>query len=143
MPDTPTKYFTLAEANKTLPYVRRIVEDIVAAYNDWKDRIYRYEVIAANSKSDEGETEEQVGLREEVDQIARRINRFIDELSEVGCVFKGFDGGLVDFHGRLNGRDIFLCWRLGEPTVAHWHEIDAGFKGRQAVVPELVNGESE
>ncbi len=141
MAETAQKYFTVDEANATLPYVRRIVQDIVAEYTTWRDAIHRYEVLAAGSTSDEGETDEQVSLRAEVDAIAQRINRYIDELAAVGCIFKGFEGGLVDFHSRMDDRDVFLCWRLGEASVAHWHELDSGFAGRQPLRPELVKGE--
>ncbi len=141
MTGTAVKHFTVDEANATLPYVRRIVEDIVADYQRWRDCIYRYEVLAAASRSDEGETEEQVGLREEVDGIAQRINGFINELSAVGCVFKGFEGGLVDFRSRREGRDVYLCWKLGEEEVSHWHEVDAGFAGRRPLQSEPVAGE--
>lgn len=133
------KYFSLEEANRTIPYVSRIVQDIVSEYERWRDCIYRYEVIAANSSS---ETDEQARLREEVDQVAQRINRHIEELSSVGCVFKGFESGLVDFHSKLDDREICLCWKLGEPEIQYWHEVDAGFAGRKELVPELVNGES-
>jgi hypothetical protein len=134
------KYFSLEEANRTLPYVRRIVGDIVSEYEKWRDCIYRYEVIAADSRSENGETDDQVELREEVDRVAQRINGYIEELSSVGCIFKGFEGGLVDFYSKLDDRDIFLCWKLGESEILHWHEVDAGFAGRQELVPELVNG---
>lgn len=140
-PEAPPKYFSLDEANKTLPYVRRVVTDIVEEYRQWRESIQHYELIAAKSRSDEGETDEQVTLRHRVDEIARRINDYIDELGRVGCVFKGFEPGLVDFYSRLSGRDIFLCWQLGESEIGHWHELDAGFGGRQPLVPELVDGE--
>lgn len=142
MADTAVKYFTIDEANSTLPYVRRIVEDIVEQYSAWRDAIHRYEIMAAGSTSDEGETQEQVALRTEVDAIAQRINLFIDELAGVGCIFKGFEGGLVDFHSRMDDRDVFLCWKLGEPAVAHWHELDGGFAGRQPLHSELVKRET-
>lgn len=142
MTETAVKYFTLAEANAALPYVRRVVEDIVAEYERWRDAIYRYELLAAGSKVEGGETAEQVTLRGEVDEIAQRINDYINELSAVGCVFKGFEGGLVDFYSRRETRDVFLCWKLGEAEVAHWHEIDAGFAGRQPLDPELMHEES-
>lgn len=138
MADKPIKYFTVEEANKTLPYVRPIVADIVASYSDWRDGVRRYEMLAAGSRSEYGETDEQVAVRAEVEAVARQINDYLDELSAVGCVFKGFDDGLVDFFCRFEGRDIFLCWKLGEPEVAHWHELDAGFAGRQELVPNLV-----
>jgi hypothetical protein len=142
MAETAVKYFTLEEANATIPYISRIVEDIVADYRKWRDCIFRYEVIAADRNADQGETEEQEELRVEVDRIAQRINEFIDELSSVGCVFKGFDGGLVDFHSRLHGRDILLCWRLGETEIGWWHEVDTGYAGRQPLTPELAGGEA-
>jgi hypothetical protein len=61
----------------------------------------------------------------------------------VGCIFKGFEGGLVDFHSQLQGRDVYLCWRLGEPDVGHWHEIESGFAGRQPLPPGLLHGDAD
>jgi hypothetical protein len=143
MTDSDTKYFTVDEANATIPYVRSIVEDIVANYLKWRDCIARYEVLAAGSTSEGGESDEQVALRQEVDDFAHRVNGFINELSDVGCVFKGFEGGLVDFRSRLGDRDIYLCWKLGESEVAHWHEVDAGFAGRLPLKPQAVMEETE
>jgi len=143
MTETAVKHFTLVEANATLPYVRKIVEDIVAEYERWRDAIYRYELLAAGSKVEGGETEEQVALRDDVDEIAQRINEYINELTAVGCVFKGFEGGLVDFYSRHGDRDVFLCWKLGEPEVSYWHEIDAGFSGRRPIPDDFMDGESE
>lgn len=143
MAETAVRYFTVRDANATLPYVRRVVEDIVGEYERWRDCIFRYEVLAASATAEEGESDEQVALREDVDRIAQRINSYIEELSEVGCIFKGFDGGLVDFYSRLDDRDIFLCWKLGEPEIGHWHEVDAGFARRKPLVPELTEGEAD
>ena len=140
--EAPNKYFTLVEANNALPYVRRIVGDIVEEYDRWRDSISQYEVLAADSKAEEGETDKQVELREHVDAIARRINSLIEELTQVGCVFKGFDDGLVDFQSTLDGRDIYLCWKLGEPEIKYWHEVDSGFASRQALENLLVDGGS-
>ena len=135
-------YFTLDEANATLPYVRSIVTDVVRAYGEWRDCVARYEVMAAKSRSDEGETEEQIALRTEVDRIARRIGGYLSELESVGCTFKGFDDGIVDFLSKQDGRDILLCWKLGEQEITHWHELDSGFAGRQPLTAELVSGET-
>ena len=142
MSDSAVRYFTLEEANATLPYVRSIVTDVVAAYEEWRDHVAKYEVMAANSRSDEGETDDQIALRNEVDKIARRIGGYLSELEAVGCTFKGFDDGIVDFLSEQNGRDIYLCWKLGEPEIAHWRELEAGFAGRQLLTPEFVSGES-
>jgi len=125
------KYFTVDQANRTLPLVRRIVSDIVEEYGRWKEHVFRYELVAAGSSAAKGESPEQVALREKVDDSAQRINRFVEELVGIGCVFKGFEEGLVDFRSQLEGRDVLLCWKLGEESVEYWHEADAGYAGRQ------------
>ncbi len=135
----PRKYFTLAEANKTLPLVKRIVSDIVVLHPRWRDLVSRYELLAAQSKPEWGESAEQLDVHRQIEDVARDINGYLQELEQIGCVFKGFDEGLVDFYGKLDGRDIFWCWKRGEDRIEHWHELDAGYQGRQAV-PEVVRG---
>jgi len=140
--EAPVKYFTVEEANGTLPYVRRIVGDIVDEYARWRDSIFKYEVLSADTQADEGESDEQIALRESVETIAQRINALIEELTQVGCIFKGFDDGLVDFRSTLEGRDMYLCWRFGESEIQFWHELDSGFASRQTLVKQLVDGGS-
>lgn len=125
------RYFTVEQANRTLPLVRRIVADIVGEYRTWKEHLFRYELIAAGSRAQDGESGEQVALRRKVDDSAQRINGYMDELGAIGCVFKGFEDGLVDFYSQREGRDVFLCWKIGEDRVSHWHEVDAGAAARQ------------
>ena len=131
------KYFTLADANRTLPLVKRIVLDITAMYPKWRDLVYRYEHVAAQARPDWGESPEQLALHAEIEVVARDITKYLDELEQIGCVFKGFEQGLVDFYGKLDGREIFWCWKVGEDRIDHWHDVDAGFAGRQPV-PEVV-----
>ena len=127
------KYFTLADANRALPLVRRIMADIGAEHPRWHELVQRHELAAAQARPDWGESPEQLALRAEIESVAREISGFIAELDQVGCVFKGFEPGLVDFHGKLDGRDVFWCWREGEETIAHYHEIEAGYAGRRPV----------
>jgi hypothetical protein len=127
------KYFTADEANRTLPFVRRIVSDITSLYPDWRELVSRYELAAAQAKPEWGESPDQLALRSQIEDIARRITAYLAELEAVGCVFKGFQEGLVDFYGKLDGRDVFWCWKQGEERIEHWHEIEAGFAGRQSV----------
>jgi len=133
----PRKYFTLADANRTLPLVKRIVADILSLHPRWRDLVAKYELVAAQARPDWGESAEQVDLRIRIDGVAREINDYLLELEQIGCVFKGFDQGLVDFYGKLEGRDIFWCWKQGEEKIDHWHELEAGYAGRQPI-PEVV-----
>jgi hypothetical protein len=133
------KFFTLAEANRTLPLVKRVVQDILTVYPQWKDLVAQYELIAAQARPDWGESKEQIDLKAQIDTVAGKINSYLGELQLVGCEFKGFDEGLVDFHGRLDEREILWCWKFGEDRITHWHELDAGFAGRQPL-PEVLSG---
>ena len=133
----PPKFFTLAEANRTLPLVKRVVQDIASYYPSWKDLVSKYELIAAKARPDWGESPEQLGLKAQIDDVARKINACLVELEQIGCEFKGFEEGLVDFHGKLDEREILWCWKLGEDRITHWHDLDAGFAGRQPI-PEVV-----
>jgi hypothetical protein len=133
------KLFTLAEAERTLPLVRRIVADLMAEYPRWRAAVSRFELLTGGARADWGETSELVAARDDVTAAAACINRYLKELEAIGCVFKGFDAGLVDFYSLREDRPVFLCWRLGEERITHWHEVDAGFTGRQPIDAAILS----
>jgi hypothetical protein len=137
MPDF--KLFTLEEAERTLPLVRRVVRDLTVEYPGWRAAVTRYEVLTGGARADWGETQELLAAREVVSTHAERINRYLLELEAIGCVFKGFDAGLVDFYSLREDRPIFLCWRLGEEHISYWHGIDTGFAGRQPIDSAILS----
>jgi len=59
------------------------------------------------------------------------LQGLINELSDFGCELKEPDTGLIDFLSLRNGREIYLCWHLGEERINFWHHLNAGFAGRQ------------
>ena len=127
------RIFTLEEAERTLPLLRRILTDLRAEYRVWQDALADYELLTGGARSDRGETEELLGARRTVTESADRISAYLGEIEAIGCLFKGFDAGLVDFYSLRDDRPVFLCWRMGEPRITHWHELDAGFGGRQPI----------
>jgi hypothetical protein len=131
------KVFTLADANRTLPLVTRVVRDVVDEHPRWRELVAEYEVGALAGHPDRGESQEQQRLRIEIDQVARRIDGYVRELDEIGCHLKSYEDGTVDFYSRYQSRLVFLCWRLGEDAISHWHELDGGFAGRQATAPDF------
>jgi hypothetical protein len=133
------KLFTLEEAERTLPLVGRIVHDLTIEYPAWREAVARYEVLTGGARADWGETGELLSARERVTIHAERINRYLQELEAVGCVFKGFEAGLVDFYSLREDRPIFLCWRLGEDRITHWHEVESGFAGRQPIDSAILS----
>ena len=130
---TEIRIFTLDEAERTLPLLRRIFTDLSAEYDGWRDAVAGYEVLAAASRGDAGETTELVAARTAVADAAGRIDRLLGEIEAVGCLFKGFEEGLVDFYALRDDRLVFLCWKFGEEHLTHWHDVDAGFAGRQPI----------
>jgi hypothetical protein len=140
MPDF--KLFTLSEAERTLPLVQRIVQDLTAEYPAWRAAVASFELVTGGARADWGETGELIEARDAVARHAERINRYLQELEAVGCVFKGFEAGLVDFYSLRDDKPIFLCWRLGEDRISHWHEIESGFSGRQPIDAAILSAVS-
>lgn len=126
----PARIFTIEQANRMLPLVRRIVEDIVQDYARWREQVGVLEVVAAGRLGDSPPNEAEK-VEQDAQRLAADIERYVSELKELGVDFKGFDEGLVDFPAELDGRRVYLCWKLGEDAVAHWHDVDAGYAGRQ------------
>jgi hypothetical protein len=122
--------FTVEDANKRLPLVRRIVSDIVRDYWKWQDKVRQFEAAALLRTLDQP-NEDADRLEQEAQQLARDIDGYMKEIGDLGVQVKGLDTGLVDFPGELNGEAILLCWQLGEESVQYWHYEDAGFAGRQ------------
>jgi hypothetical protein len=71
--------------------------------------------------------------RERRDHAAGSLRQVLEEVQELGCVVKDLDIGLVDFPTLFQGREVYLCWKLGEPAIAFWHGVDEGFAGRKAI----------
>ena len=70
---------------------------------------------------------------------SRELEAFQRELRQLGVQLKDSRLGLVDFPSEIGGRTVLLCWRLGEPEVQFWHEVNAGYAGRQPLSPALVS----
>lgn len=116
-----------------LPLVGRIVQDIVMHHERWLRVVGEFELV--NLSGDlESSTEPASQLQREAERIAGDIQGFVGELERLGLEFKSFDLGLVDFPSVRDGRTVLLCWKLNEPEVAHWHEVEAGYGGRQPLL---------
>jgi hypothetical protein len=134
-----TRFFTLEDAERTLPLVRGIVADLVGEYPEWRADVSRYEALALAARADSGETEEMRSALDDVNARAARIDGYLKELESIGCMFKGFEAGLVDFLSLRNDEPILLCWRLGEERITHWHPVDGGFEGRRPVDDAILS----
>lgn len=124
------RLFTVEDANRTLPLVRKIVEDIVRQHRRWRERVLELDLVSAAARAEAPNARAEV-LEREVQELAREIDGFERELAALGIDLKDRRLGLIDFPAELGGRRVWLCWRLGEPTVQYWHELDEGYAGRR------------
>ena len=127
------RIFTLEEAERTLPLLRRILTDLRSEYRIWQEALGDYELLTGGVRAQDEESEELISSRRAVTQSADRITEYLEEIEAIGCLFKGFDAGLVDFYTLREDRLVFLCWRVEESHITHWHEVDSGYAGRQPI----------
>jgi hypothetical protein len=134
------RYFSVEEANKTLPLVKAIVTDIVhqfAVVTELKQRLSAVKSDRRRTSATDPYSEELAQSQAELEAEEEQLRTYIDELTKLGVELKGPDG-LCDFYSVMDGREVYLCWRLGEPQVLHWHELNAGVAGRQPLTPQVA-----
>lgn len=127
--------FTQEEANAALPEVRPLVERMVEERRALVALGEELEAVQALIGGNGGSLDpSRVGdLQEAVAAAAAALAATVDELAGHGVQVKDLDRGLVDFPARHpeSGDTVLLCWELGEPSVAHWHDLEEGFAGRK------------
>ena len=123
-PPRPRRRFTLAQANRALPLVRRIVADVVRSNHEAAQDQTRLETCTSAQQS---------AIQHSLQATLEHLQDYLDELADIGCELKDSRIGLIDFVGRHKGHDVYLCWKLGEEKIEHWHELQAGFMGRQPI----------
>lgn len=120
------KLFTPELANKTLPLVQRVVRDILERGKQMRA------LVEAEHRSVEQDSR--------IHELEGEVQELMAELEEIGCYYKdwGFEMGLVDFPGYVDGQLVFLCWRSDEPQVSWYHSIEGGYRARKRIPPALL-----
>lgn len=121
MPDI--KYFTPKEAVKTLPLVKKIVDDIL---REGKEIQFLMDQAGGD-----------VQKNPVISERLKHMQVYLKELLDVGCYYKDWDFslGLVDFPSVIDGEEVFLCWRSDEETISYYHHPASGYAGRK-VIPQ-------
>ena len=124
-PDFP-KLFTVDEANALLPRLREILQEVSLHRDALRERAQHLEPILRSAGTNGGG---RVGSEYGVE--AYNLYLAVERIRELGVVLKDLDVGLLDFPHEREGRVVFLCWHPPEERVGYWHEIEAGYAGRQ------------
>jgi hypothetical protein len=119
-------YFTVEEANALLPKLRPIVADLLAARQRIVDAQPEVWPMLEKAVGNGGSKKAGAVLAD-----FEIVQKNVKDIEAMGLELKDVNTGLIDFRSEREGREVYLCWRYDEPRVAHWHDLDAGFAGRQ------------
>lgn len=120
------RLFTVEEANALLPKLVELLEDVTRHRDALRERATHMEpIIRASGSNGGGRVGSEYGVE------AYNLYLAVEHIRELGVILKDLDAGLLDFPHEREGRVVFLCWHPPEERVAFWHEIEAGYAGRQ------------
>jgi hypothetical protein len=128
------KIFTIDEANRMLPLVSRIADDIVAAYADVNRALQAFEAAKSTAEKapDDSYAQESLNARDgEVASVLDHFQGLIEEVEALGGTVKDYERGFVDFYGEVDGEIVYLCWQRGEEHISFWHRLEDGFSKRR------------
>lgn len=124
--------FTHAEAEALIPELERIFDAVaeLAAQAEVKAASLRRRRDGGGEDKDEAASAIE---RSQLQFLTQAINGWMQKIVDLGALPKGVDPALVDFPSRLDGREVYLCWRLGEKTLGYYHSVDEGFSNRKLI----------
>lgn len=135
------KLFDVDSARKVLPEVRRLMKQAMEARGRHFEVRKAMAEFAGRAGSLGGAwlAPEQAGRwRRELSATAALIQQAMSSLEDLGAQVKDLDLGLVDFPTLYRGRQVLLCWRVGEPDIAWWHGTEEGYSGRKRIDKEFL-----
>jgi hypothetical protein len=135
------RYFTLGESEKLLPKVERALRDAVFHKAEYQkadqelDGSIRHIRASGGAQVNRGEY---LASRARRDTSAAALKEALDTIEKTGAVVKDLDSGLIDFLSMYRGREVCLCWKLGEDGIQFWHGTDEGFRGRKPIDEDFL-----
>jgi hypothetical protein len=121
------RHFSREEANALLPQLTTLLTRLREAKDELTDAEAHEALSEAAPANGGGEQGRQVGV------AFLEVRRLLETLERAGIVLRDIDRGLVDFPTLLEGREVYLCWELGEDEVGYWHDLEGGYGGREAL----------
>jgi hypothetical protein len=127
MADAPeSRYFEVEQAQLMLEIIRPLMRELLEVRQAILVKEPQVWPVLQKAAGNGGSKE-----AGRVEREFERLDRLVREIRATGVVLKDVNSGLVDFLARRDGRDVYLCWQYGEPRLMYWHEVEAGYSGRQ------------
>jgi hypothetical protein len=125
MPHQFSKHYTIEEARKLLPQVRKWLEDLQAAREALEQKERRLKGSFQPGTDTGGKL-----VNEWVRALAQ-IKEGLQKFEDRQIQLKDIERGLLDFPAIIGGKEVFLCWEKGEEDIEFWHDLDTGYAGRE------------
>lgn len=135
------RFFTLRQAEQMLPEVESAIRDAISLKSEYQQAEAEWQGFSRRVTILGGVLVDHSQLRQQKDRresIAQQLKEVLEKINEYGCVVKDLDIGLIDFPTQLNGEEVYLCWKLGEPGIQFWHGVHEGFRGRKPIDQEFL-----
>ncbi len=127
--DIPKKFLSLEQANALLD----TVTPLVLRLQELAKSVHMIESVHVHYDDEYAHMLTAIKANKQFHTLYSEFYSILDDLVKLGCVVKDIEEGLVDFYALHDGREIFLCWQLGEEGVQYWHEVDSGSPGRKPI----------
>lgn len=130
------RFFTLQEAEELLPRIERLLQSAVEAHSEAAghegalERVVSRITYLGGVEIDPADYSQRKNLKRRAEGV---VQQAIEEIQAAGVLIKDIEAGLIDFPAVLGGREVLLCWKLGEARIEHWHGVDEGFSGRKPI----------
>jgi len=135
------RMFDLEEAERLLPQIELCLKAALKARQEIEKINREYLQVVREVSSSGGrrvDISKAIARKQEKETWVARFGSTLQEIEDTGCLLKDLDAGLVDFPCEFAGREIYLCWKLDEPTIAFWHDPEDGFAGRKPIDAEFL-----
>lgn len=135
------RYFTLDEARAALPAVGRLIREAVTARGRYAEAEKYLQNLAQRILMMGGisvDTAAAEAWKSQYDSSGQALKQGMEQIEEMGVLVKDLDIGLVDFPTLFRGEEVYLCWRMDENDIDHWHGVHEGFAGRKAIDKHFV-----
>jgi hypothetical protein len=136
------KRFTLAEAQRLIPEVDRLLRTAIDAKNAYQDAQRSIQELNERIMLAGGmvvDRDRALTAKTRRDEAAAVLRNAIEGVQQIGCLVKDLDIGLVDFPTLFRGVEVYLCWKLGEEGIDYWHGVEEGFRGRKAIDQDFLD----
>ena len=136
------KRFTLAEAQRLIPDVDRLLRQALASKTEYEQAertIHEFNERVMMMGGVTVDRRRALDSKSRRDTAAGQLREAIDAVQETGCLIKDLDIGLIDFPTLFRGVEVYLCWKLGEAGIEFWHGVDEGFRGRKPIDQDFLD----